>query len=296
MRSRAAEWVGGIARIVAWAGLTVALAIVFVQLLSLLPFRAEHGQLAGYIGMTLAALAAGAILVRGADGRSPVAIGIAVSRHTPREVGVGVVIGAAGLAVAAIALLISGSLRYGPQAGTATGWVATVSVQAGLFAVYALFEEALFRGYAFQVLVRVGGAVFAIVLSSLLFALAHGRNPSMGTFAMINIFLAGTLLAVAYLRTLSLWFATAVHLGWNWAMATLFDLPVSGLTTFDTPLYQPSVGGPGWWSGGAFGPEGGLVGTIGFGVALLMILRWKAVRPDPAVIAARPLVLTEEEP
>jgi uncharacterized protein len=99
---------------------------------------------------------------------------------------------------------------------------------------------------------------------------------------------------VAYLRTLSLWFATAVHLGWNWAMATLFDLPVSGIRAFDTPLYEPVVGGPVWWSGGAFGPEGGLVGTLGFGCALVAVLRLRPVRRDPRIAAAGALVLDRE--
>jgi hypothetical protein len=147
------------------------------------------------------------------------------------------------------------------------------------------------------VLARVAGALPAVLVTSALFALVHARNPSVGAFALINIFLAGVLLAYAYLRTLSLWFATALHMGWNWAMATLFDLPVSGLQVFDTPLYDPRVTGAAWWSGASFGPEGGLVGTIGFVVALLAVLRWRAVRPDPAIVAARPLVLrTEGEP
>src|SRR5690606_34788181 len=163
------------------------------------------------------------------------------------------------------ALLVSGTLGYGPQAGTVQGWAVTMLAQAGFFALAALAEEAVFRGYAFQVLTRVAGPVAAVVVSSVLFALAHGANPSVGVFALVNIFLAGILLGIAYLRTLSLWFATALHMGWNWTMASLFDLPVSGLTTFDTPLYQPAVDGPAWWSGVLFGPEGGLVGTIGFG-------------------------------
>ena len=32
------------------------------------------------------------------------------------------------------------------------------------------------------------------------------------------------LLGVVYMKTASLWAATAVHLGWNWAMAGLFAL------------------------------------------------------------------------
>ena len=295
MRGRAAEWGGGIARIAAWGGLLVVFGVVFGAVLNLLPAGAQDVPLAGTFATAAAALAAGAVLIRGVDGRSPAAMGIAVSKRTPADVGLGVLIGAAGLVVAVSALLATGTLRYGPQDGTAAGWLAVVAAQAGLFTVAALAEEAIFRGYPFQVLVRVGGPVSAIVVSAVLFALAHGANPSIGIFALINIFLAGILLALAYLRTLSLWFATAVHMGWNWTMATLFDLPVSGLQVFDTPLYQPAVGGPAWWSGTTFGPEGGLVGTIGFATALLLVLRWSAVRPDPAMLAARPLVMPSEE-
>jgi membrane protease YdiL (CAAX protease family) len=295
MRRRAAEWLGGIVRIAAWAGLLVAFGIAIAAVWSLLPMDADEAALPQSFATAVAALAAGALLIRGADGRSPAALGIVVSRRTPRQVGVGVLIGAAGLIAAVLVLLVTGTLRYSPQEGTAAGWIGTVAAQAGIFTVGALAEEAVFRGYPFQVLVRVGGPVLAIVVSSVLFALAHGANPSVGIFALINIFLAGILLAIAYLRTLSLWFATAVHMGWNWTMATLFDLPVSGLQMFDTPLYQPAVGGPGWWSGAMFGPEGGLVGTMGFGVALLLVVRWRAVRPDPAMVAARPLVIRTDE-
>lgn len=295
MPGRAGEWLGGIARIAAWAGLFVGLAIVLHAVWDLLPIDTGDVMLPSSIVTAAAALIAGALLMRGADGRSPAALGIGVSRRTPGQVGIGLLIGAAGLVAAVLALFLSGALRYGDQAGTAGGWIATVAAQAALFTIAALAEEALFRGYAFQVLARVGGPAVAIVVSSVLFALAHGANPSVGIFALINIFLAGILLAIAYLRTFSLWFATAVHMGWNWTMATLFDLPVSGLQMFDTPLYQPAVGGPAWWSGGMFGPEGGLVGTIGFVVALSLTLRWRIVRPDPAAVAARPLVMRSEE-
>jgi hypothetical protein len=80
------------------------------------------------------------------------------------------------------------------------------------------------------------------------------------------------LLSLAYLRTRSLWFATGVHLGWNWVMAALLDFPVSGLTFFDTPLYDAVVRGAPWWTGGDFGPEAGLAGTL----VLLAGIGWLA--------------------
>jgi membrane protease YdiL (CAAX protease family) len=295
MRPRVAEWLGVVARLVAFAGLFVTAGALLAVAWQSLPGGIRDVTVLETVVTALAALAAGAVLIRGADGRSPAALGIALSRHAARHVGIGFAIGAAGLAVAALALLLTGALSYRPQDGTAVAWVTTVAAQAGMFWVAAFAEEALFRGYAFQVIARSGGAIVATVVSAVLFALAHGANPSVGIFALINIFLAGILLAIAYLRTLSLWFATALHTGWNWAMATLFDLPVSGLTMFDTPLYDPALTGPGWWSGSGFGPEGGLVGTIGFGVALLILLRWRSVAIDPAIAAARPLVMRNEE-
>ncbi|HEX6134574.1 MAG TPA: CPBP family intramembrane glutamic endopeptidase [Longimicrobiales bacterium] len=295
MRSGATGWIGAVARIAAYAGLLVALGIVLGTLWRMLPDAVHEVAFLESVVTAAAALLAGALLIRGIDGRPVAALGIALTPAALRHAGIGVMIGVAGLLTAVAALLLSGSLAYAGQQGTGGAWIAAVAAQAGIFTAAALAEEAVFRGYGFQVLARAGGPVAATVVSAVLFALAHGANPSVGVFALVNIFLAGILLAIAYLRTLSLWFATAVHMGWNWAMATLFDLPVSGLEMFDTPLYEPVVGGPEWWSGARFGPEGGLVGTIGFTVALLVIIRWRGVQPDPAIAAARPLMLRSEE-
>ena len=71
-------------------------------------------------------------------------------------------------------------------------------------------------------------------------------------------------------------------LGWNWAMGGLFDLPVSGLAWIDVPGFEPHVAGPAWWNGGAFGPEGGVIGTICFVGATVLVLRSKRFRRDPA--------------
>jgi uncharacterized protein len=133
-----------------------------------------------------------------------------------------------------------------------------------------------------------------VVVANVLEALiAHGANPEVTWVGLANIFLAGVLLAMAYLRTRSLWFASALHLGWNWSMAALFALPVSGLDLFLPPGYRAQVGGPDWWSGGAFGPEGGLVATIALASALAVVLRAPALDPDAR--APRPLWAGPEE-
>jgi uncharacterized protein len=285
-------WIGALARIVMFAALFVVFSLVFGAAWALLPLPDEGAWVfSGTIVTAAAAVLAGVLMLRWADGRPAAALGIGVSRMTLPHAAAGVGIGAAALITAVIAMLASGTLWYVSGPGTAAEWVATVAVQGAVFTVAAFAEEALFRGYAFQVLARAAGPAIATALSSVLFAVAHGANPDVGAFALVNIFLAGVLLALAYVRTLSLWFVTALHMAWNWTMATLFDLPVSGIQLFDTPLYQAVISGPDWWSGGTFGPEGGLVGTIGFCVATLLVLRLRTVRPDPLIAAARPLLL-----
>jgi membrane protease YdiL (CAAX protease family) len=239
--------------------------------------------------MAIAATVAGAIAIRMLDRRSPGALGIAITRSTPRELGVGLAIGVAAIGLAAAVLVATGALRYGPQPGDGVGWLGAAAATFALLAVPAFAEEVTFRGYPFQVLVQRLGAVPATLASSMLFAAAHAGNPNVGGIALVNIFLAGLLLSAAYLRTRSLWFATAVHLGWNWGMASPFDLPVSGLELTDTPLYEPVTTGAAWATGGAFGPEGGVIGTVAFAAALLAVLRWPGLRPDARLTALRPL-------
>ncbi|MBW3573057.1 MAG: CPBP family intramembrane metalloprotease, partial [Gemmatimonadetes bacterium] len=150
-------------------------------------------------------------------------------------------------------------------------------------------EEAMFRGYAFQALVQGIGAWPAVVASSALFAYAHGGNTNVTPLALANIFLAGVMLAVAYLRTRSLWFATAVHLGWNWAMASLLDFPVSGIV-MDMPLYTGREAGPDWLTGGAFGPEAGLAATLTIVLGTAWMWRTRRLGESSHMRALRPLV------
>lgn len=288
---RAPGAAGAVLRLLLFAVLFLVLA--FPLQLALTPLLAgvdDAGVFVATAATALAATLAGAVLIRKLDGRPAGAIGITWARGTATQSGIGLGIGVGAIVAAVAALAIAGFVRYAPEAGTLSSWAVTLLAHFGIFAVAAYAEEALFRGYPYQVLVRAMGVVPATVLLSGGFALAHARNPNVGTFALINIFLAGVLLSVAYLRTLSLWFATAVHLGWNWGMASVLDLPVSGLTTFETPLYEPALSGPDWVTGGAFGPEGGVVGTLAFGAALLLTLRMTALKPAPAQRALRPLV------
>lgn len=68
-----------------------------------------------------------------------------------------------------------------------------------------IFEELLFRGLILQTLRRHGN-VFAIVVTSLLFALMHGNIPQ-----AVPVFFLSLVLCFAVIKTESLWTGVAIH-------------------------------------------------------------------------------------
>jgi membrane protease YdiL (CAAX protease family) len=236
-----------------------------------------------------AALIVGAALIHFVDRRSVGALGIAWTPRTWPEMGLGAAVGVGAIVLAALVLVAVGALRYDFEPGDPWLWLDGRMRHAWIFLVAAFAEEALFRGYPFQVLAQTFGGIAAALVTSSAFAFAHAANPNIGTFGLVNIFLAGLVLSAAYLRTRSLWFATMLHLGWNWGTASLLDLPVSGFEVIDTPFYEPIVRGPEWLTGAGFGPEGGLAGTIGFAGALAALFLLRQLQVAPEMRALQPL-------
>ncbi|HEX6925982.1 MAG TPA: CPBP family intramembrane glutamic endopeptidase [Longimicrobiaceae bacterium] len=289
-REEAAEGrrLGVVWRILLWLVLLLLFYLAGQYAVSLLP-RTPLGW-AAYLVLSAGGLMAGwAVLVR-VDGRPPGALGFALSREAITETVVGTAFGGALIALAVLLLLLTGSAIFVVDSGSALDYASSLGWTLLYFWLAAAYEEIWFRGYGFQALVEGVGPWPAVIASSALFSLLHAANPNFGVAAFVNIFLAGVLLALAYLRTRSLWFATAVHAGWNWAMASLFAFPVSGLTMIDTPLYDAVEVGRDWWTGGAFGPEAGVAGTLVLIVGVWLLIRGPLPRESAHVRALGPIV------
>ncbi len=123
----------------------------------------------------------------------------------------------------------------------------------------AVGEEMLFRGYGFQVLVRGIGPFATILPVAVLFGLAHSQNLNFGPLALLNTILWGVVLGFAYLRSGDLWLPIGLHFGWNWALPMLGS-NLSGFTMGVTGYAMHWKAGE-KLSGGAYGPEGGLLTT-----------------------------------
>lgn len=242
-----------------------------------------------FAAMLLASLVAGWAMLAMVDRRRPGALGFALEPAAIRDSAVGVGVGGAMLAGAVAVLAVASMARWVADEGTMPEYVAALATSFAFLAVAAAAEEALFRGYAFQALVQGIGVWPAVLASSALFAYGHANNPNVTPVALANIFLAGVMLAVAYLRTRSLWFATAVHLGWNWTMASLLDFPVSGIV-MDVPLYTARETGPDWMTGGAFGPEAGVAASLTIVLGTAWMWRTRRLGESPRMRELRPLV------
>jgi uncharacterized protein len=230
--------------------------------------------------LLVAALLAGYLCTRWLEGLPWRALGLWLHARWLRDFLIGSVIGVGSLALATAIAAAGGGLRFTVSDRNTLFQVGqTLLFSALLFILAALAEEALFRGYPLQTLTRANLAWLAVFLTSVPFAAVHLRNPNVvAGFTFINTALAGVWLAVAYLRTRSLWFPLGIHWAWNWALGSLFGLPVSGITDIaPNPLLHGTDLGPAWLTGGSYGIEGGLACTITLIVSTIFIWRTRLV-------------------
>ncbi|RMD72733.1 MAG: CPBP family intramembrane metalloprotease, partial [Chloroflexi bacterium] len=138
-------------------------------------------------------------------------------------------------------------------------------------------EEILTRGWMLPTLAVRYRPWVGVLISSLFFAVMHGLNPNLSFLALLNLFLYGLFAALYALREESLWGICAFHSIWNWAQGNLFGLAVSGQPVSGGMLFNLMETGPDWLTGGAFGPEGGLVTTIVLVISMAIIWWWPTV-------------------
>jgi membrane protease YdiL (CAAX protease family) len=118
-------------------------------------------------------------------------------------------------------------------------------------------EELLSRGYHLQTIASGLNLFWGVVISSAVFGILHLGNPNATWVSAAGIFFAGIFLAYGYIRTRQLWLPIGLHIGWNFFEGVVFGFPVSGLDFY--ALTRIQVTGPELWTGGAFGPEAGLI-------------------------------------
>ena len=146
------------------------------------------------------------------------------------------------------------------------------------FVAVSLGEELALRGYLLTNLaegLRGLGDRAAVALATLgsaaVFGALHATNPGATALSVAGVALAGVMLGLGYVLTDRLALPVGLHFSWNLFQGPLFGLPVSGVD-LGVSLLVLDVTGPARLTGGAFGPEAGLVGAgaIVLGTALIV--------------------------
>jgi len=173
-------------------------------------------------------------------------------------------IGTALMIIPIIVLVTLGYVKVESDPQVWSGWSAIPGVIIMLVGWLAqgAAEETLTRGFLLPVFGIRFGPSWGIIVSSILFSSLHLLNPNVNLIAVLNLFLFGIFACIYAMKEGGLWGIFAIHSFWNWTQGNLLGLEVSGSSIGGTALINLRATGPDLFTGGAFGPEGGLAITI----------------------------------
>ena len=150
------------------------------------------------------------------------------------------------------------------------------------FVLVGLREEWFFRGFQIKNLAeglhfpRISSKASVLIsyfLVSIIFGFLHAANPNATLVSSLNIILIGLFLGLSFILTGELALPIGLHIAWNFAQGYVFGFPVSGNATHISLLATQQTG-PVLWTGGAFGPEGGLISVVAALLGILLVYGW----------------------
>lgn len=128
------------------------------------------------------------------------------------------------------------------------------------FFIQSTSEEFLVRGILTRVLYDKYGKNLAIILPSLFFGLLHLGNEGVTVLSTLNTILVGIFFAKLLFYTDNIMVTSGAHAGWNFSMAMIYGLNVSGFSGFDSLLNFKILNYALYDK--VYGPEGSIVVTF----------------------------------
>jgi uncharacterized protein len=202
-----------------------------------------------------------------------------------RDLIFGLTLGAVLMALVFIVELSAGWITItGYTQGGAAGFPFTIGILTALifFLSVGIYEEMLFRGYHLRNLAEGfegrlinprAALLLAYFLSSVVFGIAHATNPNATPISTFNIAIAGLFLGLGFVLTGELAIPIGLHITWNFFQGNVFGFPVSGMQ-FGATFIEVNQLGPDTITGGAFGPEAGLIGLAAMLLGSVLTVLW----------------------
>ena len=137
------------------------------------------------------------------------------------------------------------------------------------FFIQSTSEEVLVRGILTRVLYDKFGKKIAIILPSVFFGLLHLGNEGVTILSTLNTILVGIFFAKLLFYTENIMVTSGAHAGWNFSMAMIYGLNVSGFSGFDSLLNFKVLNYNLYDK--IYGPEGSIVVTFIEIISILII-------------------------
>lgn len=237
--------------------------------------------LATFLGIVSATFITG----RWIDRRKFAKFGLSFSKDWWVDFAFGLCLGAGLMGLIFFVGWLTGSLRvtgffvvYQQDTGFILGFILALA----FFVFVGIYEELLSRGYHLinlaegfnhRLVEERWALLLAYAVSSLVFGILHLGNPNATWVSALNISLAGIFLGMGMVLTGSLAIPIGLHITWNFFQGNVFGFAVSGIRTGAT-LIATEATGPGWITGGGFGPEAGLLGLGAMIIGSVLIILW----------------------
>jgi hypothetical protein len=250
----------GLFAFIAWMGLFLVFPLILYPLAGALAAAA--------LSVFGAAVAANAVSIRVFERSGLEACGLDWRPTSARELLLGMGLGGAFASLVILIPLAGGQARFAAAEAPEHPW-STVAFVAFILLFGAAGEEMLFHGYGFQLLARKAGNFAAILPVAALFGWVHTGNEGSNALGIVNTAAWGAILGYAWVRTQALWLPIGLHFGWNLALP-LLGAKLSGFT-MGVAGYTLTWSGNVLWSGGEYGPEGGVLTTAAV-VTLAVVL------------------------
>jgi membrane protease YdiL (CAAX protease family) len=269
------------------AALSVAALTIGPIIAGALSLAGAHGVTNEEWVMSAGLLGGTAISVRYVDKRPWSEVWLARRDARPSLLALGFIIGLFAIGVPTAMLVAAHWLR--DAGGPPGSWIGAAFRVTLTLLPAALVEELMTRGYILSVLRESWGWLWAVVATSVGFGLLHLSNTGANAESVGLVTLAGFFLAAVVWATRSLYAAWMAHFAWNWTMAVLFHVAVSGYA-MEAPGYRYVDAGPDWATGGAWGPEGGVLAALGMLAGVVVLFSY---RRASATSPSRTTVLQE---
>ncbi|WP_299210833.1 CPBP family intramembrane glutamic endopeptidase [uncultured Dokdonia sp.] len=145
----------------------------------------------------------------------------------------------------------------------------------------AVLEETFFRGYLFtniydgfksETVTKKQAILIAVMLSSVLFGLAHIGTNNASLLSIIFLSINGMVWCIPFIITKNLGLSIGLHLSWNFAQ-TQIGFTMSGNKAVNS-FYSIQNNGSDILTGGDYGPEAGIIGLVGFMMMLVLSITY----------------------